>query len=133
MTHRTEWDAIVIGAGLAGLSCAAHLAKAGKQVVVVEQHSRPGGLWTSFSRRGLIFDCSTHWVTEPQTLNRMLDELGCQPVEFEQLDSLGRYVGPPLSTGPTGPPASRPPPPGTSSWDPTRRPSNRVFAPPSPP
>jgi all-trans-retinol 13,14-reductase len=63
----TQWDAIVIGAGLAGLSCAAHLGKAGKKVVVVEQHTRPGGLWTSFSRQGFIFDISTHWVTDPRS------------------------------------------------------------------
>jgi phytoene dehydrogenase-like protein len=94
MSNTTEWDAIVIGAGLAGLSCAGHLGKAGKRVVVIEQHSRPGGLWASFSRQGLIFDLSTHWVTEPQTLNQMLEKLGSQPVEFVQLDNLGRYVGP---------------------------------------
>jgi phytoene dehydrogenase-like protein len=118
MTNRTEWDAVVIGAGLAGLSCAAHLAKAGKQVVVVEQHSRPGGLWTSFSRKGLIFDCSTHWVTEPQTLNRTLEDLGSQPVEFVQLNNLGRYVGPPRSAVSAGPAAPSGPgaPAASASW-----------------
>lgn len=99
MNEHTDWDAIVIGAGMAGLSCAAHLAKADKRVVVVEQHSRPGGLWASFSRRGIIFDLSTHWVTEPQTLNRMLEALGASSVEFVQLDRLGRYVGPAGSRG----------------------------------
>lgn len=99
MSRHSDWDAIVIGAGMAGLSCAAHLAKEGKRVVVVEQHSRPGGLWASFSKRGIVFDLSTHWVTEPQALNRMLEELGAAPVEFVQLDRLGRYVGP---AGPRG-------------------------------
>eukprot|EP00966_Prymnesium_polylepis_P112234 2596443-Prymnesium_polylepis.1 len=36
-------DAIVIGAGQAGLSCAATLAQFGKQVVVLEQHEVTGG------------------------------------------------------------------------------------------
>lgn len=119
MSNETDWDAIVIGAGLAGLSCAAHLAKAGMRVIVLEQHSRPGGLWTSFFRRGIIFDLSTHWVTEPQTLNHMLDELGCPPVEFVQLDRLGRYVGPPLPTRPAalaGAPTS-PGPAVDYAWD----------------
>lgn len=102
MSYRVDCEAIVIGAGLAGLSCAAHLAKAGKRVVVVEQHSRPGGLWSSFSRRRLVFDLSTHWVTEPQTLNRMLEDLGAQPVDFVQLERLGRYVGPPVAPGTAG-------------------------------
>jgi prolycopene isomerase len=99
MTATTEWDAIVIGAGLAGLSSAAHLAKAGKRVVLVEQSSRKGGLWTSFSRQGIIFDISTHWVTDPQAINRTLAELGSPPVDFVHLDLLGRYLGPPSSPG----------------------------------
>lgn len=102
MSGGSDWDAIVIGAGLAGLSCAAYLAKAGKRVVVIEQHDRPGGLWASFYRRGVIFDLSTHWVTDPQALNGMLGELGSPPVDFVQLERLGRYVGPPVSSGSAG-------------------------------
>ena len=102
MSATTKWDAIVIGAGLAGLSSAAYLAKAGKRVVLIEQSGRPGGLWTSFSRRGIIFDISTHWVTDPQAINRMLAELGSPPVDFVQLDLLGRYLGPPSSPGTAG-------------------------------
>jgi len=102
MGDKSDWDVIVIGAGMAGLSCAAHLAKAGKRVVVLEQHSRPGGLWASFSRKGIIFDLSTHWVTDPKGLNQMLAELGSPPVDFVQLEHLGRYVGPPRSAGSAG-------------------------------
>jgi phytoene dehydrogenase-like protein len=88
--------------------------------VVLEQHNRPGGLWTSFSRRGAIFDLSTHWVTEPQTLNRMLEDLGSPPVNFVQLEHLGRYMGPPAAPGSAGT-AGTPPPPRTAAatplWD----------------
>ena len=120
MSAKTDYDAIVIGAGLAGLTCAAYLAKAGKRVGVLEQHTRPGGLWASFSRRGAIFDISTHWVTEPQTLNRMLEELGTAPVNFVHLEHLGRYVGPPASPGSAGTAANPPLPPAAAaspSWD----------------
>jgi monoamine oxidase len=37
------WDAVVIGAGMAGLSAARALANAGKRVLVVEANARPGG------------------------------------------------------------------------------------------
>lgn len=98
MDKKADWDAIVIGAGMAGLSCAAHLAMAGKRVVVLEQHYRPGGLWASFSRGGIIFDISTHWVIEPEALNGILRELGSPPVDFVRLGHLGRYLGPDRST-----------------------------------
>ena len=41
-----SWDAIVVGAGHNGLACAAYLAKAGKQVLVIESRLRVGGACT---------------------------------------------------------------------------------------
>ncbi len=42
----TRWDAIVVGAGHNGLSCAAYLARAGQQVLVLEGRDRVGGACT---------------------------------------------------------------------------------------
>jgi phytoene dehydrogenase-like protein len=56
MANSAGCDTIVIGGGIAGLSAAAHLAKAGKQVVLFEQHDKPGGYYPSFVRDGIIFD-----------------------------------------------------------------------------
>lgn len=39
-----NWDAVVIGAGIDGLTAAAYLARAGKRVVIVEARNRLGGL-----------------------------------------------------------------------------------------
>lgn len=41
-----RWDAIVVGAGHNGLACAAYLARAGKQVLVLESRERVGGACT---------------------------------------------------------------------------------------
>jgi phytoene dehydrogenase-like protein len=41
-----SWDAIVVGAGHNGLTCAAYLARAGKRVLVVESRQRIGGACT---------------------------------------------------------------------------------------
>ena len=57
-----QYDAIVIGAGIAGLVCGAFLAKTGKKVIIVEQHSIPGGYCTSFTRRGFLFDAAVHHI-----------------------------------------------------------------------
>jgi phytoene dehydrogenase-like protein len=47
-----EYDAIVIGAGLGGLSAACCLALDGKKVLVIERHDKVGGYATCFKRRG---------------------------------------------------------------------------------
>lgn len=41
-----RWDAIVVGAGHNGLTCAAYLARAGKRVLVLESRERIGGACT---------------------------------------------------------------------------------------
>jgi len=57
-----EYDAIVIGAGLGGLTCGALLAKRGLKTLILEQHSLPGGYCTSFKRKGFTFDSAVHFV-----------------------------------------------------------------------
>src|SRR5215813_10441188 len=56
-----EYDCIVIGSGLAGLTCANTLARAGQRVLLLEQHYKLGGMATWFRRPGgHIFDISLH-------------------------------------------------------------------------
>ena len=58
---KDQWDAIVIGAGLGGLSCAAAFARQGFKPLVLEQHRIPGGYATTFKRPGgFEFDVSLH-------------------------------------------------------------------------
>src|SRR3954470_13705181 len=40
------WDAIIVGAGHNGLTCAAYLARSGKRVLVLEARERVGGACT---------------------------------------------------------------------------------------
>ncbi len=58
---RDEYDVVVIGSGLGGLTCANVLARAGRSVLLAEQHYKLGGLATWFRRPGgHIFDISLH-------------------------------------------------------------------------
>jgi len=58
---RSDYDVIVIGSGLAGLTAANVLGRAGRRVALLEQHYNFGGLATWFKRRGgHLFDISLH-------------------------------------------------------------------------
>jgi phytoene dehydrogenase-like protein len=58
---KPEYDVIVIGGGLAGLTCSNMLARNGHSVLLLEQHHQLGGLAAWFKRKGgHIFDVSLH-------------------------------------------------------------------------
>ena len=58
---KPEYDVIVVGGGLGGLTGANRLAKFGYSVLLLEHHYQLGGLATWFRRRrGHIFDISLH-------------------------------------------------------------------------
>ncbi len=57
----SDYDVVVIGSGLAGLTSANILARAGYSVLLLEHHYQLGGMATWFKRRnGHIFDISLH-------------------------------------------------------------------------
>lgn len=58
---KDSYDVVVIGAGLAGMTAANLLARAGRSVLLLEQHFKLGGLATWFRRPGgHVFDVSLH-------------------------------------------------------------------------
>jgi len=57
---RAQYDVIILGGGLAGLTCANMLARGGHSVLLLEQHSELGGLATWFKRKRHIFDIALH-------------------------------------------------------------------------
>ncbi|MEM2144133.1 MAG: NAD(P)/FAD-dependent oxidoreductase [Candidatus Jordarchaeaceae archaeon] len=105
-----KYDAIVIGAGLGGLSAAATLAKNGQKVLLLERHYRPGGYAGSFVRGRFEFEISLHQLSginlesKSGSFYQSLESLGItKRVEFVRLPHLYRSVFPDLDvTLPTG-------------------------------
>lgn len=55
-----QYDVIIIGGGLGGLTAANKLAKNGRKILLLESHDKLGGFATWFHRRKHIFDVSLH-------------------------------------------------------------------------
>jgi all-trans-retinol 13,14-reductase len=94
----SSYDAIIIGSGLGGLSCAAAFARQGFKPLVIEKHDKAGGFATAFSRPGgFTFDVSLHSTTVGER-NGVHNEIWGFPeiteVEFVQHPNLLRAVFP---------------------------------------
>ncbi len=96
-----RYDAIVVGAGLGGLSAAALLAREGKRVLLCEKHNIPGGYATSFVRGRYEFEVALHELSGIGTaekrghLYRYLERLGVtDDVTFLDIPELYRSVFP---------------------------------------
>jgi prolycopene isomerase len=59
-----QFDVVVVGAGMAGLSAAAFLAKGGLRVLVVDSMDRPGGLLAELPLPGFRMSAGVHNLTE---------------------------------------------------------------------
>ncbi|MGZ7246596.1 FAD-dependent oxidoreductase, partial [Streptococcus pyogenes] len=58
----SEFDTVVVGAGVAGVTAARLLTKAGRRVVVLEARDRVGGrVWTDRSD-GYVTDRGASWI-----------------------------------------------------------------------
>ena len=68
--------AIVIGAGVAGMSAAANLAYAGYDTVVIEKNNTAGGRATSFSKEGFLFDKGPSWFWMPEVVEGFFSRYG---------------------------------------------------------
>jgi phytoene dehydrogenase-like protein len=92
-TAGTDFDDLVIGAGMAGLAVAALLAQSGRRVLVVEAHDVPGGYAHTFAVKDYRFCAQVHYVFgcgEGETVDRLLGRLGlAEQVPFVRLDCEG--------------------------------------------
>ena len=92
--RENEYDVIIVGSGIGGLTCGALLSKRGYKVLVLEQHCQIGGYCSSFKRDNFVFnagvsDVSGLWEKGPVAY--LLKELGLKKEELFVRNTI-RYV-----------------------------------------
>lgn len=88
-----NFDGIVIGSGIGGLTTAAILARyQGKRILVLEQHFTPGGFTHGFERQGKFhWDVGLHYVggmTPGRTERRVFDYISNDRLQWQKMPSL---------------------------------------------
>jgi len=78
-----KYDAVVVGGGIAGLTSAAFLAKAGRSVVLFERQYKTGGLVQTFERNGVYFDGGLRSIENSGIVFPMLKQLGIA-IDFQK-------------------------------------------------
>jgi phytoene dehydrogenase-like protein len=89
-------DVVVIGAGIAGLTSSALLARAGLAVVLIEEQPKPGGYLASFRRNGYVFDSSIQWLNQCNKrglVNRVFEHIGPDFPLCRNMTRIRRYKG----------------------------------------
>ena len=77
-------EIIIVGAGMAGLTAAAYLSRAGHDVLLIEKNDTYGGLVTSFQKDGFVFDTGPRSIENSGAVKPLLNDLG---ISLELLES----------------------------------------------
>jgi phytoene desaturase len=76
---------VIIGAGFAGLSAAAFMAKAGWKVTVVEKNATAGGRAQQLQAQGFTFDMGPSWYWMPDVFERYFAQFGKKVTDYYSL------------------------------------------------
>ncbi|RZL50644.1 MAG: phytoene desaturase [Pedobacter sp.] len=89
LEENTDGNVAVIGAGFAGLSAAAHLAKAGCKVTLFEKNETIGGRARQLkTEEGYVFDMGPSWYWMPAVFEKFFSDFGYKSSDFYELTLL---------------------------------------------
>ena len=74
--HFMNFDVVVVGGGMAGLTSAAYLCKSGYKVLICEKEHKVGGLVNSFDYKGFILDGGIRAIENSGIVLPMFRQLG---------------------------------------------------------
>jgi phytoene desaturase len=81
-------EVVVIGAGFAGLSAAAFMAKGGWQVTVIDKGAAAGGRARQLKESGFTFDMGPSWYWMPDVFERFFEQFGKKVTDYYSLKRL---------------------------------------------
>ncbi len=84
-----SYDIIIVGGGIAGLTSAAFIAKAGLKTLLCEKQSVVGGLVSSFYHEGFLFDGGARGIVDSGIVKPMLNQLGLSLELNKSIVSIG--------------------------------------------
>lgn len=80
----TVYDAIILGAGIGGLTLGYRLAKAGKSVLILEPKDRPGGVVTTVQQDGFLLEKGPNSFSSGDEIMALLEEIGLGEEAYRQ-------------------------------------------------
>jgi prolycopene isomerase len=93
---KPDYDIVVIGAGMGGLTAAAMLSKAGYAVLVLEMASQVGGYLAGFHRNRFRFDTAIHWLNQCKPggmVNTVFESIGSDYPKAITQQHIKRFIG----------------------------------------
>ncbi len=94
-----ERPIVIIGGGMSGLAAAIRLARFGRRTIILEQHTRPGGLNSFYYRQGRLLETGLHAMTNfappgerSAPLNRLFRQLKLSRKAFATHEQIGSDI-----------------------------------------
>lgn len=94
--YEQEYDLVVLGAGIGGLTHAALMARCGFRVCVLEMDGRIGGYLAGFRRKKFRFDTALHWLNqcgEAGLVSKIFKMIGNDYPRVSSQKEIRRYLG----------------------------------------